>query len=495
MKLAENKPLLKAIILVCAILMTNCESDNGNLLSDSSNQFHFKSYTFEELNEKLEFQNVLESLENKGYTLAQETTSFSNKNLRRRIVVDFSRIKEIIFGDKTTYTFYVKPSKAEGKSFNNLVLQYNEAGNNKAYLITYTPDNKIKRNMSHNSFSFEGKRKIRALSANHLDLSSKMITICITWKELWCSYSTDHVAGETCSLADDGRLYWKYFTECTSMDDGSDTDSGGYSDPDESEGGGGDSTITSPVEPDCEDPIHGCDKILDDDCNTSKEDLKKVFPSTSDSRLQEIADAINKYGQDFGIDTKEKLQHFLAQAGHESANFTVLEENLNYRWEKLGTDYWEKYFNPINDPTKDPSKANPNDYKRNSSSAYVNIQKFADLVYGGRMGNNMTGDGYKYRGRGVIQLTGKHNYRNFNTYYQQNYNSNYDLINSPDLINSNIEIAVISALWYFKFNVMNTINISSTTSVARVTRKINSRLWGQKHRQELFAKTIFNIVC
>ena len=74
----------------------------------------------------------------------------------------------------------------------------------------------------------------------------------------------------------------------------------------------------------------------------------------------------------FGVNTKEKLQHFLAQAGHESSfalagkdEFEAFEENLNYRWAKLGKkDYWERYFNTIASPTADSTKANPNDYKR-----------------------------------------------------------------------------------------------------------------------------------
>lgn len=80
----------------------------------------------------------------------------------------------------------------------------------------------------------------------------------------------------------------------------------------------------------------------EEDCDTSKESLKEVFPNTSDDRLQEIADAINEHGKDFGIDTKKKLQHFISQAGHESANFTDFTENLNYRVKKNRNRLLEK---------------------------------------------------------------------------------------------------------------------------------------------------------
>ncbi|QTY25936.1 hypothetical protein [Flavobacterium sp. CS20] len=207
--------------------------------------------------------------------------------------------------------------------------------------------------------------------------------------------------------------------------------------------------------------------IDDEDCNTSKEDLKKVFPNVSDSRLQEIADAINTHGQDFGIDKEEKLQHFLSQAGHESKNvingveFDGLEENLNYRVNKLGIDYWESKFNPYTSYTDppltsiDPNKKNPNDYASTTNSTFVDNEDFANFVYddanratGYKLGNVNTGDGYKFRGRGIFQLIGRNNYTDFNAFYQDNYDNTVNLVNNPSLLTTDIDIAVISALWY-----------------------------------------------
>ncbi len=201
--------------------------------------------------------------------------------------------------------------------------------------------------------------------------------------------------------------------------------------------------------------------ICVDKCETTKEDLKKVFTDTDEDILEDIADAINTHGKDYGIDTDEKLQHFLAQAGHESSfapankdEFEAFEENLNYRWAKLGTkNYWDEYFNTIASPTADSTKANPNDYKRDSTSVYVNKQKFANRVYDdayrgakNKLGNTDTGDGYKFRGRGIIQLTGEYNYQQFTTHYQNRYSSTKDFTTNPGLVASDKEIAVVSAL-------------------------------------------------
>ena len=243
-------------------------------------------------------------------------------------------------------------------------------------------------------------------------------------------------------------------------------------------------------------------------CETTKEDLKEVFPNTSSNILQGIADAINTHGKDFGIDSDEKLQHFISQAAHEATNpvngieFDTFEENLNFRWARLGTkDYWENHFNTIANPTADPNKENPNDYKRNRTSNYVNVTKFANYVYDDayrkprfRLGNTNIGDGYKYRGRGIFQLTGRTNYQQFNTFYRERYNSSLNFINNPDLLATDIEIAVISALWYYE-NKVNSNSITSTTTVEKVTKKINGGKKGIEHRKQLFNKTKNHINC
>ena len=244
-------------------------------------------------------------------------------------------------------------------------------------------------------------------------------------------------------------------------------------------------------------------------CKTTVEDLQKVFPSTDSGTLKEIADLVNQYGKDFGIDSKEKLQHFLAQAGHESRSvitgkpFGAFKENLNYRWSKLGTKgYWDKYFNSIdvleNHPDKiDSSKADPRNYKRSATSPFVDEEKFANRVYSKRkdLGNTQPGDGWKYRGRGIIQLTGRYNYMAFNTFYQD-YDSSVNLVNNPELVATDSKIRVISALWFFKYHVMNHFKtISDNTKVYDVTYYINKSRKGLADRQNIFRNSEAKIRC
>ena len=241
-------------------------------------------------------------------------------------------------------------------------------------------------------------------------------------------------------------------------------------------------------------------------CKTTVEDLQKVFPGTDSGTLKEIADLVNQYGKDFGIDSKEKLQHFLAQAGHESRSvitgkpFGAFKENLNYRWRDLGTKYWNKYFNPIETPTKDPTKADPRDYKRSATSPFVDSEKFSNLVYNDKyrrknrkLGNTQLGDGYRYIGRGLFQLTGRTNYAKFSDFYQKTYDSSVDLVAHPELVASDRKITVISALWFFKNHVINNFKNfdESKEAVLKVSQFVNGnkRPKGLLDRQKIFTDT------
>ncbi|WP_347175206.1 glycoside hydrolase family 19 protein [Polaribacter uvawellassae] len=233
-------------------------------------------------------------------------------------------------------------------------------------------------------------------------------------------------------------------------------------------------------------------------CETTEDDLKKVFPNTNSTKLKEIADIINKYGKDFGIDNNEKLQHFISQAGHESDDFNAFEEYTNYNINRLHLIF-SKHFNPYNNPTENLNKQNPLDYQT-TGSIYANSEKLYNYVYNDanrgkkhKLGNIYTGDGYKFRGRGIFQLTGRANYQNFNTFYQNKYDANTNLINTPELLSTNNVIAVISALWFFK-NKVN-IDIDENTTVEEVTDKINGGDNGVNDRKQKFNKAKTNINC
>ena len=179
-----------------------------------------------------------------------------------------------------------------------------------------------------------------------------------------------------------------------------------------------------------------------------------------DSVVSQIPDTAVK----FNITTPLRLSHFLAQCGHESGGFKALVENLNYGSKGLlGT--FPKYFN-ITTATQ---------YERKP-------EMIASKVYGGRMGNGdeSTKDGYKFRGRGYIQLTGKDNYTAFDKFVTEN------IIESPDLVAT--KYPLMSAAWFFDKNKLWTICDKGATTevVTAVTKRVNGGVIGLVDRIKHF---------
>lgn len=167
----------------------------------------------------------------------------------------------------------------------------------------------------------------------------------------------------------------------------------------------------------------------------------------------------------FGITTPLRLAHFLAQCGHESGGFRATQENLNYSAKGL-RGIFKKYF---------PTDALAAAYQRNP-------QKIANRVYGGRMGNGpeASGDGYKFRGRGYIQLTGKENYTAFDKTVPE------DILANPDLVAS--KYALASAAFFFNKNNLWKIcdQGSSDQVVTAVTKRVNGGTIGLPDRLKHF---------
>jgi len=227
----------------------------------------------------------------------------------------------------------------------------------------------------------------------------------------------------------------------------------------------------------------------EEDCNTSKEDLMNIFPNLTEENAEILANAINDYGDEYGIDNKYKLRHFLSQIGHETGGLESLNrsENLNYSADRL-LEVFPKYFSYT-----DPTKENPNNYAGNQS-------KIANLIYCcGRMGNGdvQSEDGYRYRGRGLIQLTGKSNYQSFQNFYNEKYEQDLDIMNDPDIVTNNSEVAIISAMWYFQNRVINKTHLASgfDDPVREITRKVNGGLNGLTDRISYYNNCTVNIDC
>ena len=176
----------------------------------------------------------------------------------------------------------------------------------------------------------------------------------------------------------------------------------------------------------------------------------------------------------FNIDTPLRLAHFLAQCSHESGNFSIVNENLNYSAERLMIIF-KKYF---------PTEALAKEYEKKP-------QKIGSRVYGGRMGNGdeSSGDGYKYHGRGYIQLTGKNNYTSFSDFIGE------DCVENPDLIATKYPLT--SAGFFFdKNNLWLICDKGDTDSVVTsVTKRVNGGIIGLQDRIAKFKlyKSLMNV--
>lgn len=189
------------------------------------------------------------------------------------------------------------------------------------------------------------------------------------------------------------------------------------------------------------------------------ENLKGHIP---DHILDQIPDASSR----FGITSNLRLAHLLAQASHESGNFKSTVENLNYSSDGL-KKIFPKYF---------PGKLNES-YSRQP-------ERIANRVYGGRMGNGneASGDGWKYRGRGLLQTTGKSNYLDFDKIVPEN------ILENPDLLST--KYALASAAFFFQKNNLWTICDKgfSKDVVTLVSKRVNGGTIGLEHRIKEFDK-------
>jgi len=129
----------------------------------------------------------------------------------------------------------------------------------------------------------------------------------------------------------------------------------------------------------------------------SFEQLNEFFEDTDEEIIQQYVEYLNDVMGFYEINNKQRIAMFLAQVGHESGGLRTIKENLNYSADRLKVIF-PKYFRGVD----------PSGYARNP-------EKIANLVYANRMGNGneASGDGYRYCGRGLIQLTGKSNYQAF----------------------------------------------------------------------------------
>ncbi|MCO7262548.1 glycoside hydrolase family 19 protein [Dickeya zeae] len=203
----------------------------------------------------------------------------------------------------------------------------------------------------------------------------------------------------------------------------------------------------------------------------SQEKLKKVMTAAGADDLAQFQPALQQECNAAQIDTSLRFAHFIAQIAHESNELRARVENLNYSAKGLRSVFG-RYF------TTDEMAA----------QCERNPEAIANIVYANRLGNGatQTGDGWKYRGRGLIQLTGRDNYRACGSAIGQ------DLVTNPDLISQNPDVSVAAAIWFWKKNGLN--ELADQDDINGITRRINGGLNGLVDRKNYLAKAkrVFN---
>jgi putative chitinase len=190
----------------------------------------------------------------------------------------------------------------------------------------------------------------------------------------------------------------------------------------------------------------------------TKQQLQKLLPKNP--YIDHWYDALSKLLPDYDINTPKRIASFMAQCAHESAGFTALQENLNYKPPTL-KKLFGKYF--------------PGDLAEQYCSKSNKQEAIANRIYANRMGNGdeASGDGFKYKGRGLIQLTGKSNYQAFADSLEITPEEAAQYMHT-------FEGAAQSACWFWETNKLN--NCADAGDIVKMTKIINGGTFGLDER-------------
>jgi putative chitinase len=196
--------------------------------------------------------------------------------------------------------------------------------------------------------------------------------------------------------------------------------------------------------------------------------LRAMIPTNKE--IAAWCDELNKALPKYDITTDQRIAGFISQCAHESMDFNAMSENLNYREETLNKVF-PRYFGPG---------------KRNAAEYAKNPEKIANYVYmdefrTSKLGNTQPGDGWRFRGRGLKQLTGRDNYTRFAKDYDMTAEEAAVWVETK-------EGALASALWFWNTNKLNA--VADTGNVAALTKKINGGDIGLADRQARYAKAM-----
>lgn len=194
----------------------------------------------------------------------------------------------------------------------------------------------------------------------------------------------------------------------------------------------------------------------------TEQQLLQILPNAG-RQAGVFVPALNTAMNRYGIVGTPRAAAFIAQVGHESGQLTRLVENLNYSADGL-MKTWPSRFDLVR-----------------ATAAARNPEQIANIVYAGRIGNAAPGDGWKYRGRGLIQVTGKTNYADCGEAL------GLDLINQPELLEQP-QYAAMSAAWFWSANGLNT--LADAGDLTKITQRINGGTNGMADRQALYDKAL-----
>ena len=208
------------------------------------------------------------------------------------------------------------------------------------------------------------------------------------------------------------------------------------------------------------------------------QDLHDMFRSTSPDILDAYVDPLNDSLDRYEINTQKRVAMFLAQTGHESGGYraTKITENLNYRVSALTSKFGSRI-----------SAADAARYGRDDSKGQkANQEAIANIIYGGdwgrrNLGNTQQGDGWKFRGRGLIQLTGRSNYQRFADHLGDTLDFTVSYLETA-------EGAADAAGWFWQTNSLN--RFADIGDVEGCTRKINGGTFGLEEREDLYHEAL-----
>jgi len=199
----------------------------------------------------------------------------------------------------------------------------------------------------------------------------------------------------------------------------------------------------------------------------TKAHLGEIISDNPDNWYDALCELLPKYG----ITTERRVAHFLSQCAHESAGFKKLEENLNYS-EKALRAVFGRYFG-------DAPKADAAEYARNPEMIANRVYNDTYRKY--KMGNVNEGDGWRFRGRGLKQLTGRYNYTKFGESIGKTAEEAAEYVATP-------AGAIESACWFWDTTKLN--EIADTDNVVKMTKKINGGNIGLEDRQKRYAHAL-----